>query len=69
MYIMWLLSLMLWGYICFAFGKKWQDLSDVLMARRVAKLLETRRKVSEKSEEWDELERQVVREKKIVEEL
>lgn len=56
----WILSLVLNGWVSFVLGRKYQDMQDIMLARRVAKLIEQRKKVAQGSEEWTEIEEQIV---------
>lgn len=41
------------GIACFIVGRKYQELADLMMARRIAKLVEQRNKVADEKEQFD----------------
>jgi hypothetical protein len=57
----WVFSLILIAWVFFVLGKKYQDMSDILMARRVAKLIEQRKAVNVDQTIWQEAEEQARR--------
>jgi hypothetical protein len=51
-------------WVGFVFGKKYQDFMDLLLARRVAKLIEQRdsiQKDREQFERWEEQDKRIAR--------
>lgn len=46
----WIGSLIVFSWAFFTLGRKYQDLQDVMLARRVARLIEQRRQVQEGNE-------------------
>lgn len=63
----WVVSLILSAWVSFTLGRKYQDLQDVLLARRVAKLVEQRRKVKLDNDAWDEIEEMAAQDAKALE--
>jgi len=43
--IVWLVTLIITAWVFFVLGKKYQDLTDILMARRMVKLIDQRKTV------------------------
>jgi hypothetical protein len=54
----WIISIMFTAYIGFVLGRKYQDLQDILLARRVAKLVDQRKIVNHDRQQWDQAEEQ-----------
>ena len=48
-------------YVGWKLGRKYQDFQDIMLARRVAKLVEQREKVNKEREEFERWERQDAR--------
>lgn len=51
----WIVSLVVFSWAGFVLGRKYQDLQDVMMARRVKKLIEQRKQVHDNNDEWEEV--------------
>lgn len=55
----WIITEVLTIWVFFVLGRKYQDLSDILAARRIMKLIQQRKAVQEHSEMWQEIETDV----------
>lgn len=53
-------------YVGWKLGRKYQDFQDIMLARRVAKLVEQREKVNKEREEFERWERQDARISKLM---
>lgn len=56
----WVASLILCGWAFFKLGRKYQDLQDILLAKRVTRLIEQRKQVAQGNKEWKEIEEQII---------
>jgi hypothetical protein len=54
----WIVTEIITAWVCFVLGRKYQDMSDILMARRIAKLLEKRKAVQNHQEAFEQAERE-----------
>lgn len=50
---MWLFSLLIVMIISFKLGRKYQDFADLMLARRVSKLISQREQIRKEQEEWN----------------
>lgn len=56
------------GYVFWKLGRKYQDFQDIMLARRIAKIIEQGEQLNKDKEQFDKWERQDKRMKKIFEE-
>lgn len=58
----WLGSLILFSWVSFKLGRKYQDFQDLMFARRIARLLKQREQVQTESKAWEEVMQEYVEE-------